>query len=307
MSVHKCFWTARGLCGSNKFIPLGLIPTLLLQPIPFFILFYFFFLLGEGKKEEALAHVMFVCAHLSQAAGRCVKTMNYGWSCWNAGIDLFYSSLSSTHWGTGKTQNLPIFCAWEVSPGLYRLKLGKERSWRAFTPFQYGKFSCSRGYFSLKNSCQRQSYVFLSWKWTLLQHAKVFFLGLRRRDALPSRPGTVHATGAEFLCGLEQDLCFVWIFVFPIPGKELLIFPLQCCFQASWIIILQGLIIWHRSPCSSGVWHWCHSKQWWELKKKLFLSCSELPECLTQPYRGRVAVNQHLLSSGCLHFQFMPL
>lgn len=71
---------------------------------------------------------------------------------------------------------------------------------------------------------------------------------------------TVHDTGAEFLCDLEHDLCFACIFVLPVPGKELWIFLLQGCFQASWMEILQGLIIWHRSPCCSGVWHGCHSK-----------------------------------------------
>lgn len=137
------------------------------------------------------------------------------------------------------------------------------------------------------------------------------------RDALPSRPGkdksrdstwTVHDTGAEFLCDLEQDLSSVWIFVFHSPGKKLLIFPLQGCFQASWIKTLQGLVTWHRSSCSSGVWHWCHSKGMARAEEKAgFYHALNSSSALHSPSKGGVAVNRHLLSSGFLYFEFMPI
>lgn len=235
---------------------------------------YFFFPCWESERRKKLLPMPCLCVLIfpkQQVDMSKPWIMNgaAGMLQIHSGIDLFYSSLSSTHCGTGKTQNLPIFCAWEVSPGLYWLKLGKEKL-ESFHTFPVWEILLFKRIFQSEKQLSKAKL----WGFFLLEMNSfaacqgIFFRfkGKRWQEKLShqgqgkTKAGTVHDTGAEFLCDLEQDLWFVWILVFPIPGKELLIFPLRGCFQAFRIEIFQELIIWHRSPCSPGVWHWCHSK-----------------------------------------------
>lgn len=216
--VYMCSWAARGLCGSNKFILLGLIPTLLLQLLHFF---FFYFLLGEWKwewkKKRTLPHVMFACAHLPQAAGRCVNTMNYGWSCWSpqsaARVDLFYSSLSSrTPCGTGKTQNLPIFYAWEVSPGLYWLKLGKEKL-ESFHTFPVWKILLFKRIFQSKKQLSKANLCFSLLEMNSSAVCQGIFLGLKGRDGkrFPIKARERQKQGLSMDCSWHRSWVLVWL------------------------------------------------------------------------------------------------
>lgn len=259
---------------------------------------------------------MFVCAHLSQAAGRCVNTMNYGLSC--SGGDLFYSSLSSrTPRGAGKTQNLPIFHAWEVSPGLYWLKLGKEKL-ESFHTFPVWKILLFKRIFQSEKQLSKAKLCFSLLEmnsFAVCQDIFFRFKGKRRQEMPRQGKGKTKA-GTQHGLGMTQELssCMAWSRICSLSGflfstsLEWLIFPLQGCFQASGIKILQGFIVWHRSPCSSGVWHCCLSKVMVRAgEKAVFHHALNSSSALHSPSKGRVAVNRRLLSSGFLCFEFMPI
>lgn len=130
----------------------------------------------------------------------------------HSGIDLFYSSLSSrSPRGTGKTQKLPIFCAWEDSPGLYSLKLGKEKL-ESFHTFPVRKILLFKRIFQSKKQLSKAKLCFSLLETNSFAVCQgIFFLGLRGRGGKArerQKAGTVCDTGPEFLCDLKQDLSF---------------------------------------------------------------------------------------------------
>lgn len=150
-----------------------------------------------------------------------------------SGVDLFYSSLSSrTPRGTGKTQNLPIFCAWEVSPGLYWLKLGKEKL-ESFHTFPVWKILLFKRIFQSKKQLSEANLRFSLLEMNSFAVCQGIFLGLRGRDGkrFPIKAKERQKQGLSMDCAWHRSWVLAWLgarsvvcldFCFPYPWKGMI-------------------------------------------------------------------------------------